>query len=90
MNVLFHPKAREELRQAAEWYEDRREAPDRWPVYPRGERSRRFLLRRFPFAVNYVVVGNMLFIAAVSHLSRRPGYWGQRLKDTPPRDRSGR
>ena len=29
--------------------------------------------------VNYVVRGDMLFIAAVAHLNRRPGYWGQRL-----------
>jgi len=98
LKVLFHPEARDDLLQAAQWYEARRsglgqalvaaveraiatirEAPERWPAYPAGAPSRRFILRRFPLAVHYVIFDSALFIAAVAHLKRRPDYWSKRL-----------
>ncbi len=41
---------------------------------------RHFVLRRFPFSVIYVVVGEFLYILAVAHGSRVPGYWLSRLR----------
>lgn len=40
---------------------------------------RHFVLRRFPFSVIYAEVGEVLYILAVAHGSRRPGYWSERL-----------
>jgi len=51
--------------------------PLAWPPYSR--RTRRYLLHRFPYAVIYRVIGDVLRILAVSHLHRRPGYWTKRL-----------
>ncbi len=54
-----------------------REAPERWPV---GRNStRRFLLRKFPFAIIYSEQELAIKIWAVAHGSRRPGYWKRRL-----------
>ena len=41
-------------------------------------RVRRLLVRRFPYAVIYRVEAGRLFILAVAHLKRRPGYWRER------------
>jgi toxin ParE1/3/4 len=40
---------------------------------------RHFVLRRFPFSVVYAEVGDILYILAVAHGSRRPGYWSERI-----------
>lgn len=37
--------------------------------------KRRYLMKRFPFSIIYVVSGEQLRILAVAHQSRRPGYW---------------
>lgn len=50
-------------------------APERWPRHARG--TRRFLLRRFPFAVIYRV-GTEVEVIAVAHGRRRPQYWKSR------------
>ena len=58
------------------------ERPMTWPLWPGiGEAVgvRRFLLARFPFAIGYVVEGTEVVVLAVAHLSRRPGYWLDRL-----------
>ena len=47
--------------------------PRLWPIYD-GE-YQRYLLRRFPFGLIYRVDPEQLFIIAVAHLHRRPGYW---------------
>jgi plasmid stabilization system protein ParE len=52
------------------------EAPLRWPKGRRGER--RFVLDRFPYTVLYRVRDDHVFITAVAHQSRRPGYWRHR------------
>lgn len=41
--------------------------------------SRRKLLRRFPFQIIYEVGPDELLVVAIAHLSRRPGYWQDRL-----------
>jgi plasmid stabilization system protein ParE len=41
-------------------------------------RVRRLLVRRFPYAVIYRAEAARLFVLAVAHLKRRPGYWRDR------------
>lgn len=40
---------------------------------------RHFVLRRFPFSVIYAVVGRLIYVLAVAHGSRGPGYWKARV-----------
>ncbi|MDZ4263685.1 MAG: type II toxin-antitoxin system RelE/ParE family toxin [Pseudomonadota bacterium] len=40
--------------------------------------TRRITLRRFPFSVVYRLSPDHIFIIAVAHQRRRPGYWRQR------------
>ncbi len=49
------------------------EHPDRWPQAEPG--TRRALLRKFPFAIYYIVDPDMVMILSVAHHKRRPGYW---------------
>jgi plasmid stabilization system protein ParE len=53
------------------------EAPHRWPEGNHG--TRKFLLRRFPFAVAYRELPSYIQVLAVAHGHRRPGYWRNRL-----------
>lgn len=46
-----------------------------------GEELRHFVLRRFPFSVVYAVAGDLVYIVAVAHGSRAPGYWRLRVRD---------
>lgn len=50
--------------------------PDAWPVVE--EDIRRCLVNRFPFGVLYSIEPNGIFIIAVMHQRRRPGYWKER------------
>lgn len=43
------------------------------------KRTRRILLRRFPYSVIYIVEQKILVIVAVAHQRQRPGYWKGRL-----------
>ncbi|MGL6096133.1 MAG: type II toxin-antitoxin system RelE/ParE family toxin, partial [Fimbriiglobus sp.] len=38
-------------------------------------------LRRFPYAVVYEELSERIWVAAVSHYRRRPGYWSGRRPD---------
>jgi toxin ParE1/3/4 len=38
-------------------------------------------LRRFPYTIFYVDLGDHIWIAAVAHQHRRPGYWTRRRPD---------
>jgi len=38
-------------------------------------RFRRYLVQRFPYGLIYVVQGNVIYVAAVMHLKRKPDYW---------------
>jgi plasmid stabilization system protein ParE len=42
---------------------------------------RKCLLRRFRYALIYVVKADHILIIAVAHSSRRPGYWLPRIDD---------
>lgn len=50
--------------------------PKLWSPYT--ARTRRYVLTRFPYAVIYRVRAKVLRVLAVSHQSRRPGYWRSR------------
>jgi plasmid stabilization system protein ParE len=39
---------------------------------------RRRFIRQFPYSIVYRLEGNRIFIIAVAHWSRRPGYWKAR------------
>lgn len=91
----IHVEATLDLRLAARWYEQRQrglgldlvlavddaigkivEAPERWPVFAG---ARRYVLKRFPFAVIYRLADERIQVVAIAHHSRRPVYWGRRL-----------
>jgi toxin ParE1/3/4 len=40
---------------------------------------RHFVLRSLPFSLIYAEVGDILYILAVAHGSRKPGYWSKRI-----------
>jgi plasmid stabilization system protein ParE len=50
--------------------------PQAWPVIDAG--VRRALLRRYPYGVMYAIQDDTIFILAVMHLHRSPGYWKPR------------
>ena len=52
--------------------------PERWAMHLRG--TRKFLLRRFPYAVVYRITQSTIQVIAVAHGRRRPGYWKSRLQ----------
>jgi plasmid stabilization system protein ParE len=52
-------------------------APHRWPAGEHG--SRKFVLRRFPFAIFYREKQAVIHVLAIAHGHRRPGYWKDRL-----------
>jgi toxin ParE1/3/4 len=58
-------------------------APERWPVWKRDHRARRYLLERFPFAIIYVVRNGIPFVVAVAHTQRRPRSWMKRIAGAP-------
>ncbi|MDP2759333.1 MAG: type II toxin-antitoxin system RelE/ParE family toxin [Sideroxyarcus sp.] len=40
--------------------------------------TRRFVMRRFPFNIVYYIWPDQLFVIAIAHQKRRPGYWHRR------------
>ena len=46
---------------------------------PFGRRLRRVLVPKFPYGLVYRVEADRIYIIAVMHLHRRPGYWRSRL-----------
>ena len=53
------------------------EFPETWPKFEKG--FRRFLLSKFPFSIIYRANEETVFVVAVMHNSRKPGYWTERL-----------
>ena len=52
--------------------------PIAWPEYSLS--TRKCLTQRFPYGLIYLLEGDEIFIVAVAHLNREPGYWLDRLK----------
>jgi toxin ParE1/3/4 len=42
---------------------------------------RRFLLRRFPYAIIYEITSDEVRVLAIAHTRRRPDYWKRRARD---------
>ena len=94
-SVEFHPAAQTEFISAARFYErqttglgldfiDRSaglrataRASTVWRAF--GRRLRRLLVPKFPYGLLYRVEPERIYIIAVMHLHRRPGYWRSRL-----------
>jgi toxin ParE1/3/4 len=53
------------------------EAPERWSIIEAD--VRRYLMRRFPYAIYYRVLPDHLRILAFKHHSRHPDYWRDRI-----------
>jgi toxin ParE1/3/4 len=53
-------------------------APERYPSADHG--TRRIVLEQFPFTAYYVMRRDEVFIVAVAHHKRRPGYWAERTR----------
>lgn len=53
------------------------EFPNSWPNFQNG--FKRYLLSRFPFSVIYRENDGKLYIVAVMHNRRKPGYWHVRV-----------
>lgn len=53
------------------------ELPDTWPKF--STNYRRFLLGKFPFSVIYRTNKHSIFVVAVMHNSKKPGYWKNRV-----------
>ncbi len=54
--------------------------PKCWPVLERD--VRRYLLRRFPFALYFRIREDYIQILACKHHSRHPDYWRRRLGES--------
>ena len=52
-------------------------SPLRYPTYLHG--TRRVLLRRFPYFIVFFDWQDEIYIVAVAHAKRRPGYWKGRM-----------
>lgn len=55
--------------------------PESWPRAPHVPEVlevRRILLRKFPYALVFLLVGDEIRVLAVAHGRRRPGYWRKR------------
>lgn len=50
--------------------------PEIWPTYL--HQTRRYLIKRFPFALIYREKEGIIQIVALAHHRRRPGYWRER------------
>lgn len=50
--------------------------PNTWPMFK--QNFRRFLLRKFPYSVIYRAANDEIYVVAVMHNHRKPGYWESR------------
>ena len=52
------------------------ESPTKWKLNEDG--TRRCLLRHFPYTLHFEVEGKKVFVLALAHQRRAPGYWRKR------------
>jgi len=84
--VEINPAALAEFKSALGWYFERSGAAalklveelDR-AIQMADHSTRKFVLRRFPFAIIYREKLTVIQILAIAHGHRRPGYWKERL-----------
>ena len=53
------------------------QAPQMWPRH-RDPRFRKYVLERFPYLIFYMERTETIWIVAIAHAKRRPGYWERR------------
>lgn len=58
-------------------YQAIQELPDAWPMFENS--FRRYVLSRFPYSIIYRSSQSKIFIVAVMHNRRQPGYWHTRI-----------
>jgi toxin ParE1/3/4 len=65
--------------EASQAFGDIQEAPYRWTTKRYGTRCR--LLNRFPYAIYYLELQDVIWVVAIAHTSRKPYYWRNRMKE---------
>jgi hypothetical protein len=96
VRIELHPKADAEFAAQVEYYDDEqpglgeryyREVIARleWiaehPTLPRMRKNyRRANLRVFPFYIAYVIKDDLVWVLAVAHGHKKPGYWIGRMR----------
>ena len=94
MTYSFHPEAEREFIRAIDYYEERQQElgyefsievhsaiqrvlsfPELWPFIE--EKIRRSLVKRYPYGI-FDEIEDHVFIVAIMHLHREPGYWKHR------------
>lgn len=53
--------------------------PFAWQPWPGADGVRRRPLQRWPYSIIYAVEPAAIFVVAIAHQRRRPGYWMSRL-----------
>jgi plasmid stabilization system protein ParE len=53
------------------------QSPETWPRTRSNEH--RFIFKRFPYSIIYRIRDDKVFITALAHQKRRPGYWRRRI-----------
>ena len=61
--------------------------PERWPL--RGDATRRYLLQRFPYIIVYLFLTDRVWVIAVAHCKRQPGYWSERVSSAEKQAATG-
>ena len=56
-----------------------RDCPICYPLIKQGNATRKARLPKYPFSVVYFERPNAIWIVAIAHGSRKPGYWFRRL-----------
>ena len=89
--IRFHPEAEREFLDGARVYGERFvrsldavlalivEMPHVWPTWPGCPHIHRRVVTKLPYAIVYSIDQNSIFVIAVEHTRRRPGYWLTRL-----------
>ena len=55
------------------------EMPRAWPTWPGRPHIHRRVVTKLPYAIIYSIHQDSIFVIAVEHTRRRPGYWLTRL-----------
>ena len=75
-----NPAAAERFSEEVEHALDRiKESPRSWP--PNRDETRRCLMHRFPYAIIYTQLDDAIYVLAVAHGRRKPGYWKDRNEE---------
>ena len=98
MRVELHPEADVEFAAQIEYYETQQaglgqrfyhevikclELIAECPTLPRLRKNyRRVNLKIFPFYVAYAIHEDLIWVLAVAHSQRRPGYWKSRMQQS--------